>query len=100
MDKTDKLIGVVGYLESEVEEYQLKLSSLRSQIAKVESELVGRKEQLIQAKESLRKHRFSLPNREVTSREAEVARMFNLDLKVGDSISNDTWAWICSHRSS
>lgn len=98
MDKTNKLVGVVGYLESEVEEYQLKLSNLRSQIANIESELVGKKERLIQAKESLRRHRLSLPNREVTTREAGITRMFNIDLKVGNPISNEKWTWVCSHR--
>lgn len=98
--KTNKLTGIVGYLESECEECQIKLSDLRAEIAKVESELVGRKERLIQAREALRRHTESLPNREVTPREAGIARMFGIDLNVGDPISNETWAWVCSHRSS
>jgi DNA-binding NarL/FixJ family response regulator len=100
MDKTSKLIGVVGYLESECEECQIQLTSLRSKIAKVESELVGKRERLLQAKESLRRHRDSLPMREVTTREESIARMFGIGLNVGDKLSNETWSRICSHRTS
>jgi hypothetical protein len=100
ISKTDRLAGVVGYLESECEECQIKLADLRAEIARVEGELVGRKERLIRAKDALRRHKESLPNREVSPREESIARMFGIDLKVGDPISNETWAWICSHRSS
>ncbi len=98
--KSDKLVGVVGYIESECEECQIKLSALRAEITKVESELVGRKECLLQAREHLHRYRDSLPNKEVTLRETGIARMFKIDLRVGDPISNETWAWVCSHRSS
>jgi len=96
--KTNKLIGIVGYLESECEECQLKLAKLRAEIASVESELVGKREALFKTKEALRRHRVSLPNREVTLREAAIGRMVNIPLVVGEPISDETWSWVCSHR--
>jgi len=98
--KTDRLIGVVGYLESEVEESRLKISSIRRELMMAESELVGRKERLLHAKESLRKHSQSVFTREVTIREANIASMFKIPLVVGAPISDDEWAEVCSHRSS
>jgi len=99
MNKKDKLIGIVGYLEEECEDCQVKLAALRKEISCIESKLVGNKEKLLQARESLRKHVESLPNREVTLRESEIASMFGYQLKVGNQLDERMWQWVCSHRS-
>ena len=99
MDRKTKLISAIGFLESEMEECQVKLASLRAEIADVENVFIGRRELLLQAKETLRKHNASKVEREATSREAEIARTFGIDLRVGDSISNEQWTNICLHRS-
>lgn len=98
--KKENFIGVIGYLEGECEECQIKLSSLRAEINKVEDSLVGYKERLIRAREALRRYADGLPKREATLREVEIARMVGVSLEVGEPISNETWAWVCSKRSS
>jgi len=100
MNKTERLIGVVGYLESEVEESRIKIASIRRDLINAENELVGRKERLLHARECLRKHSQSVFTREVTLREVHIANMFNIPLVVGEKISNEEWAEVCSHRSS
>ena len=98
-NEKERMIGVVGYLEGEVEDIRFRMASLRRELIKTESELVGRKERLLKAREALHKYTQSLPTREVTSREYEISRMLNIHLKEGEPLSDDTWTAVCSHRS-
>lgn len=98
-NEKERLVGVVGYLEGEVEDIRFRMAAIRRELLKAESELVGRKESLLKAKEALRRHAQSLSTREVMCREHEIARMLNIHLEKGTPLSDDTWAAVCSHRS-
>jgi len=73
--------------ESEVEEILLKITAVRRELIKLDSDLVGAKERAKAAKEVLRLAASQEVIEYVTPREREIAHMKGLTLNVGDPLS-------------
>lgn len=98
--KVQTLTTLVAYHEGEFEEAKRKVASIRAELTKAETVLIGAKEELRNAKMALEKANSSIPIREVTVRERDIARLLGGHLVVGEDLSEQVWSEICEKRCS